>query len=228
MSQFFRSRARVPLVPGLAAALAMIFVMASTPAAAFAPDLFGYQQAAQDDIAAFPQWLQVLERQLRDNLRDGDCGERRLNRCHMERWLAFLGGLRGRPPAEQLREINRYANEMSYVLDIDNYGIEDYWAIPREFFGNGGDCEDYAITKYFSLRWLGYPEGELRIVVVQDTNLRVPHAVLAVGRGEEILVLDNQVRGVLPHRQVVHYAPVYSINADGWWMHLPAAGGQRP
>lgn len=199
-------------------------VLLPPPVAAFAPDLFGFQQLAQDHITDFPQWVQALERHLRDDLRDGDCSERRLNRCHMTRWLSFLGGLRDRPVAEQLREINRYANRMDYVLDIDNYGVEDYWAIPREFLGNGGDCEDYAITKYFSLRWLGFPDRQMRIVVVQDTNLRIPHAVLAVAQGEEILVLDNQVAGVLPHQRVVHYAPVYSINEQGWWMHLPGAG----
>ena len=68
----------------------------------------------------------------------------------------------------------------------------------------------------------------VRIVVVQDTNLRVPHAVLAVGRGNDILVLDNQVRQVLPHRQIVHYAPVYSINQDSWRIHLPRGAGAAP
>ncbi len=194
-------------------------------AGAFSEDLFGYAQASQSGIATFPQWLQALERHLRDDLRDGDCAERRINRCHMTRWLEFLAGLRNRPPAEQLREVNRYSNRMAYVLDLENYGIEDYWAIPRQFLGNGGDCEDYAITKFFSLRWLGYAGDELRIVVVQDTNLRVPHAVLAVGRGNDIMVLDNQVREVLPHRQVVHYAPVYSINQQNWWIHTPRPAG---
>ena len=56
---------------------------------AFPANLFGYRQTAQDDVAAFPQWLHALERQLRDDLRDGDCSERRINRCHMAQWLAF-------------------------------------------------------------------------------------------------------------------------------------------
>ncbi len=219
MSQIRRAMARMlPL-------FCLVLGLVPGAAAAFADDLFGYRQQGQAGIDAFPQWLQALERHLRDDLRDGDCSEPRLNRCHLGRWLAFLGGLRGRPVAEQLREVNRYANEMAYVLDLENYRVEDYWAIPRQFLGNGGDCEDYAITKYFSLRWLGYPGEELRIVVVQDTNLRAPHAVLAVGRGRDILVLDNQVREVLPHRQVVHYAPVYSINQQGWWIHLPRGTG---
>ena len=107
------------------------------------------------------------------------------------------------------------------MLDIQNYGLEDYWAIPRQFLFNGGDCEDYAIIKFFSLRWLGYPMAELRIVVLQDTNLRVPHAVLAIGQGDDALILDNQVPQALPHRRIVHYVPVYSINAQHWWLHLP-------
>lgn len=217
MSQFRRAAARALL----------LLVFAPAFASAFPADLFGYRQAIQADLADFPQWLRALERQLRDNLRDGDCGEQRINRCHMKRWLEFLDGLRALPVAEQLREVNRYANEKDYVLDLDNYGADDYWAIPREFFGNGGDCEDFAITKYFSLRWLGYPRDEMRIVVVQDTNLSVPHAVLAVGRGADILVLDNQVRSVLGHRQVVHYAPVYSINERSWWVHTPGGSGSR-
>src|SRR5262245_22079425 len=180
-------------------------LLASVQARAFPANLFGYRQVAQADMSAFPQWLSALERHLRDDLRDGDCAERRINSCHMTRWLAFLGRIRALPAAEQLREVNRYANEKDYVLDIENYLTEDYWAIPRQFFANGGDCEDFAITKYFSLRWLGYPREELRIVVVQDTNLRVPHAVLAVGRNDDILILDNQVREVLPQAQVVHY-----------------------
>ncbi|MCK6370155.1 MAG: transglutaminase-like cysteine peptidase [Gammaproteobacteria bacterium] len=217
MSQFHRAVAQVLLLAALVPALAE----------AFPADLFGYRQAAQSDLVEFPQWLRVLERQLRDDLRDGDCTERRLNRCHMQRWTAFLERIRPLPAAEQLREVNRYANEKEYILDLDNYGIEDYWAIPREFFPNGGDCEDFAITKYFSLRWLGYPPEDMRIVVVQDTNLGVPHAVLAVGRGTDILVLDNQVRNVIGHRQVVHYAPVYSINERNWWIHTPLGRGTR-
>ena len=98
----------------------------------------------------------------------------------------FLDTLRDLPRPEQLKAVNRYANTRDYVLDIDNYGLEDYWAVPREFLYNDGDCEDYAITKLFSLRWLGYPD--------------------------EVLV---------SHKDIVHYAPVYSINEQHWWIHLP-------
>ena len=77
------------------------------------------------------------------------------------------------------------------------------------------------ITKLLSLRWLGFAIDDMRLVVVQDTNLRVPHAVLAVSQGRDTLILDNQVQAVLTDRDVVHYAPVYSINESRWWIHLP-------
>lgn len=188
---------------------------------AFATDLFGYRQAAQPDTQLFDQWIQALERHLRIDVAEGACHETHFNRCHLRNWLAFLDGLREQPRTQQLAAVNRYANQKRYVLDIDNYGVEDYWAVPREFLYNDGDCEDYAITKLFSLRWLGFPLETVRIVVLQDTNLRIPHAVLAVADRDDILILDNQLQEVVSHRDIVHYAPVYSINEKHWWIHLP-------
>lgn len=187
----------------------------------FPPGLFGYQAVEQPDTGTFSQWIQVLERHLRIDIPEGDCHESVLNLCHMREWLALLERLRDRPRAEQLDAVNRYANSKTYVLDIDNYGVEDYWAVPREFLYNNGDCEDYAITKFFSLRWLGYATEDLRIVVLQDTNLRVPHAVLAVADQDDVLILDNQIQEVVPQRDIVHYAPVYAINEGHWWLYLP-------
>lgn len=189
-------------------------------ATAFPLGLFGYREKPEADVATFPQWVQALARELADDHRDPACAGGRRG-CELRDWRAFVDSLRGLPAREQLARVNRYGNEHPYVLDRDNYGREDYWAIPREFLPAGGDCEDFVITKYFSLRALGYPVAELRLVVVQDTNLRVPHAVLAVARGEDIWILDNQVQQVRRHREILHYAPVYSLNDGQWWLHVP-------
>ena len=190
-------------------------------ASAFSSGLFGYQQSRQPDTRVFGQWIQVLERHLRLDLPEGDCTEHSINRCHLKNWLDFLDTLRDLPLTQQLKAVNHYANRKRYILDIDNYGSEDYWAVAREFLYNHGDCEDYAITKLFSLRWLGFPEDALRIVVLQDTNLRIPHAVLAVAAQDDIMILDNQIQEVISHNDIVHYAPVYSINEQHWWIHIP-------
>jgi predicted transglutaminase-like cysteine proteinase len=185
----------------LASCVATIFLALPPVAAAtaFNDGLFGYSESVQPDSGAFAQWTQVLERRL----------------------LAFLDTLRARPPGEQIAAVNRYANRKRYVLDLDNYGVEDYWAIPREFLYNNGDCEDYAITKLFSLRWLGFGTDRLRIVVLQDTNLRIPHAVLAVDTRNDIVILDNQIQEVVSQHDIVHYSPVYAINEQHWWLYLP-------
>ncbi|HHJ13548.1 MAG TPA: hypothetical protein ENJ79_04110 [Gammaproteobacteria bacterium] len=202
---------------GLFLLFAVQAVAAPTP---FPGDLFGYREIPQDNMKTFGQWVQVLERHILIDLPETNCTGATLDRCQLRRWLAFLQSIQHQPRAVQLREVNRYANRKAYVLDIDNYGLEDYWAVPREFLYNNGDCEDYAITKLFSLRWLGFAPEQLRIVVLQDTNLRTPHAVLAVAEDNDILILDNQIEEVVSHRKIVHYAPVYSINELHWWLHL--------
>ena len=217
MSLQFRVMAR-SLVAG-------ILILAVNGAAAFPSELFGYRQLPQERLADFPQWLRVLERHLKDDLVDGpeagNCNARIFNRCHLAEWRRFIERARSLSPDEQLQAVNRFANTREYVLDLDNYGVEDYWAIPREFLNKGGDCEDYVITKLFSLLWLGFPPESLRLVVVQDTNLRVPHAVLAVARGRQTLILDNQVQAVLTDRDILHYVPVFSLTESRWWIHVP-------
>ena len=202
-------------------ALVWLALLPLQDALAFPAKLFGYSQLPQTDNQVFNQWIQALERHIQIDIAEGDCHETTFNRCHLRNWQSFLDDLKNRPRDQQLDAVNRYANQKEYTLDIDNYGVEDYWAVPREFLYNNGDCEDYAITKLFSLRWLGFPMDELRIVVLQDTNLRIPHAVLAVADNNDIMIMDNQIHEVISHRDIVHYAPVYSINEKHWWIHLP-------
>ncbi len=204
------------------AAIFLLCLLLAPGAGLRAAELFGYRELRQADITPFTQWLGVLERHITEDVPEADCSERRFNRCHLRQWRDFLAGLRGRPLAEQLQAVNAYANRKQYVLDIDNYGVADYWAVAREFLYNGGDCEDYAITKLFSLLWLGVAPERMRLVVLQDTNLRIPHAVLAVFSDDgRTLILDNQIQAVVEDRSIVHYVPVYSINQQAWWIHTP-------
>lgn len=201
----------------------LLILLLCLPVTAAATQLFGYRETPQGDFSMFGQWVGVLERHLlEDRPAAQDCSHPEFNACHLQRWQAFLQSIRALPRARQLAAVNRYANRKDYVLDIDNYGVEDYWAVVHEFLANHGDCEDYAITKLFSLKWLGWPIEAMRLVILQDTNLRVPHAVLAVYRDDRILILDNQIDQVVDHSSILHYVPVYSINETGWWLHSPA------
>lgn len=183
--------------------------------------LFGYQEIQKQNLGLFPQWLSVLERHLL-NLQDSEtCQAIQFNQCHLKQWQKFLESIKHLPAIQQIRRVNKYANEKAYILDMENYGIADYWAAPDEFLVNSGDCEDYAIIKMLSMKWLGYDVKSMRVVVVQDTNLRIPHAVMAIENNNDILILDNQIEEVISHTDIFHYVPVYSVNEGHWWMHVP-------
>lgn len=180
--------------------------------------LFGTREERKEGFAIFPQWVSVMRRHAEDRPTPENCPA---NLCKVSDWLQLIASLRGRSARDQLVAVNEFANRFRYVQDQDNYGRSDYWAIPREFLTFGGDCEDFAIIKYFSLRQLGIPAESMRIVVVQDANLRIPHAILAVYTRDDILILDNQIPEIISHRKVAHYVPVFSLNERNWWMHLP-------
>jgi len=139
--------------------------------------------------------------------------------CGRNKWNKFVEEQQGMPLGELLGAVNHYMNRSTYIVDPVNWGIPDYWATPDEFFLKDGDCEDYAISKYVTLKRLGVDPSIMRLVILQDENLRVAHAVLAVRYEDKYMILDNQVNAVLPDTKILHYRPVYSINESGWWLH---------
>lgn len=120
----------------------------------------------------------------------------------------------------KLNKVNAFFNAFPYITDQKNWGKEDYWASPSQFLKKSGDCEDYAIIKYFTLRELGFPAESMRIVIVRDTLLNEGHAVLAVKTGGTIYVLDNQSRIVLPQERIHNYEAQYSVNELGRWNQM--------
>lgn len=144
------------------------------------------------------------------------------NRCAQDRWTGFLQSIRDLPWPQQLDHVNRWVNARPYIEDWMNWGVPDYWETPAEFVRRGGDCEDFAIAKYFSLIRLGFSPGDLRIVVIKDRNLQASHAVLAVRRAGQTWLMDIAVPEVVPMALATQYTPVYAVNAQGWWLYDPA------
>jgi predicted transglutaminase-like cysteine proteinase len=136
----------------------------------------------------------------------------------------------------RLVDANRYVNRrLTFTSDQQTWGQEDYWASPLEALARGsGDCEDYAIAKYFSLVAAGTPQARLRLVYVraQLNGLGLPvaanevpagrsqaHMVLAYypDNGGEPLILDNLVNDIKPASHRKDLTPVFSFNGEGLW-----------
>jgi predicted transglutaminase-like cysteine proteinase len=193
--------------------------------------LFGSVETRNTVIDAFTKWTGVLERTAKYGLGDAPGMPCRLGatlKCRTEEWKEFIASLKGKDRMTQLDAVNRYINRSPYVTDLENWGVNDYWETLGEFIAKDGDCEDYAIAKYYSLKALGFDISEMRIVILEDENLHVPHAVLAVFSGSQTFILDNQIPEVVRDTSIVHYRPIYSINEQAWWFHrMPEVGFRR-
>jgi predicted transglutaminase-like cysteine proteinase len=184
--------------------------------------LFGALEARSDNIALFPKWTGMLARHAAERpamLSPCPAGSREV--CQFGDWTKFLEDARRLDRRRQLDAVNHHMNRKRYVIDPTNYGVPDYWATPVQFLHLNGDCEDYAIAKYLALRELGYDDEELRVVVLDDLNLGVAHAVLAVYSDDDVLILDNQIDTVVSANVIRHYRPIYSVNERHWWLHRP-------
>ena len=143
-----------------------------------------------------------------------------------KRWREFKSKIASANRMEQIRKVNSYFNKWPYRLDKENWGKREYWATPPEFVKNSGDCEDYAIAKYYALRELGLSTKKMRIVALQDNIRRLGHAVLIVYINNDAYVLDNQTKLVLPHGKFSHYIPQFSVNELNRWAHIPVKKNQ--
>lgn len=148
----------------------------------------------------------------------------------VNQWQELLEELAGHPDQdehEQLRQINAFFHRnIRYQSDISLYKQNDYWASPMETLGHGlGDCEDWAIAKYISLRQLGISDDKLRLIYVRarigGPNSRISEAHMVLGYYETPnavpLILDSLIGNVLSATQRDDLSPVFSFNAEGLW-----------
>ena len=118
-----------------------------------------------------------------------------------------------------LKEVNDKVNETRYIKDQRNYKKEDFWATPEEFYKNGGDCEDFAIAKYFLLKEKGFPVDKMRITIAYDEINEAHHGILVVQANDTHYILDNVIKDVIDYKKVGRYKTMYQINEQKWWIH---------
>lgn len=222
------SVAALALVALLVVAGCILAVARPSGAAETSSGLFGSSERHFANLGHFAKWQAAIRRY---RLAEQGCLSRG---CEDGGWSLFLRGLRGLDRWSLLVAVNSRINQARYIEDSVNWRTADYWATPFELLRRGGDCEDYAVAKYFALRALGLRADEMRIAVVWDRGLHRFHAVLAVFFDGRPVMLDNQRRTIGSAERPSVYAPLYSVNEEGWWLHqapgglprtvLPAAG----
>ena len=145
-------------------------------------------------------------------------------------WRQLIDADQQLPLTAKLRAVNDFFNQLVFVDDIIHWKQSDYWATPVEFLAtDGGDCEDFAIAKYFTLLELGVPESRLQITYVKAVKLNQAHMVLAyyANPAADPQVLDNLVPDVLPGSSRNDLVPVYSFNGQGLWISRARGRGKR-
>ena len=130
----------------------------------------------------------------------------------------------------KLDRVNAFFNRVSYDSDYALWDQKDYWATPFEVLGiNSADCEDYAISKYFTLLSMGVEEDRLRITYVKSLELNEAHMVLAYypSADAEPLILDNLTPRIRPAGDRKDLVPVYSFNGADLWLAVNRLEGKK-
>lgn len=149
-------------------------------------------------------------------------------------WQRLIDESAGEVEGVKLKRANDFFNRrLRFADDAEIWGEPDYWATVLETLGRGaGDCEDFSIAKYVTLKAMGVPEDRMRLIYVRAqlggpySRLTQAHMVLGYYPAPETepLVLDNLIAEIRPAASRSDLFPVFSFNAKGLWV----GGGTAP
>ncbi|MDR1396641.1 MAG: transglutaminase-like cysteine peptidase [Desulfarculales bacterium] len=209
----------------------MAFLLLAGPAAGADPwrAFMGARMAGEAGDSVFagrfaPQWERV-RRDEQQNPVFPPGGKARFPAPYAYFWNNLYPSLSAMNRLDLLRAVSGFINvQMGGKLDKVSYGMGEYFASPREFLRNhGGDCEDFAICKYFLLRSLGWASQKLRLLVVEIPSLKRWHALLAAEISGTVYIVDNNFRPrdlALPAEKVKGFFLLhYAFNEDGAWRY---------
>ena len=143
-------------------------------------------------------------------------------------WRDLLTSSASQPEVSKLRRVNEFFNRrIRFSEDRDIWGTEDYWATPLEMLGRAeGDCEDFAIAKYMTLKLMGVPSEKMRLTYVKarlggpQSSIVQAHMVLSYypAPQDEPLVLDNLISDIRPASRRPDLTTIFGFNAEGLWV----------
>lgn len=140
-------------------------------------------------------------------------------------WQELLAASTSLGNEAKLKQVNDFFNRnIVFDDDINIWQQSDYWATPLETIGRGrGDCEDFAIAKYYSLLIAGIPVNQMRLIYVKAKfetpagSIQQAHMVLAyyANPSAEPQVLDNLNTTIRTASKRPDLLPVFSFNSQG-------------
>ncbi len=149
-------------------------------------------------------------------------------------WRQMLSETANSAEEDRVRRVNDFFNQrILFVEDAKIWNLPDYWATPLETLGRGqGDCEDFTIAKYLSLKLLGVATEKLRLTYVKariggrHSRISRAHMVLSYypSPTSEPLILDNLISDIRPASQRPDLFPVFSFSSENLW----AGGNPTP
>jgi len=147
-------------------------------------------------------------------------------------WTKLIADNRKKSEMDKLKLVNDFFNKIPFISDLEHWGMQDYWATPVEMLAsNGGDCEDYAIGKYFTLLALGFSMDRMRITYVMATTqppADQAHMVLTYYPAPNAIpfVLDNLDKQIKLASLRSDLVPVYSFNGENLWLAKERGSGR--
>jgi len=157
---------------------------------------------------------------------------------NVQQWRSLLRQAQGLPEPEKIKRVNAFFNHrIAFREDAEIWGAADYWATPLETLGRAsGDCEDFTIAKYVTLKLLDVPIERMRLIYVRakiggpHSSISQAHMVLGyyATPGQEPLVLDNLITDIRPASRRSDLQPVFSFNSDGLWVGQSDGSSANP
>ncbi len=135
--------------------------------------------------------------------------------------VKLLNKLQKKTESQKLKAINDFFNAVAYDNDIKVWDVKDYWATREEFLSVAvGDCEDYVIAKYFSLRQLDVSDEKIFLTYVKAIKYKQSHMVLTYFKTKSAvpLILDNIIQEILPANQRRDLRPLFNFNGEKIYM----------
>lgn len=191
--------------------ISLVFFTSTMNARADQKPILPLTYSYSDGIDNLPKWDRIINFYEMTNLQSPS--------AEYVEWWKFIRSLKSMHPAKQIEIVNQEINKYPYKQDNWIYNRTDHWASPSEFLENGGDCEDFAIIKYMTLRRLGFRADQMKIAMVYDIYSGTDHSYLIVEYGKQTFVLDSREQQTSPDVFTKRFQAHYAFNENGIWRY---------